>query len=89
MNEDAIIARLAALEILAGSAFTFMLASAGNDPDMSKAKAILNVIKSDADSALAHLPENIRTEAKAYLSNIIDIVLTNLTALRGGSSTPQ
>jgi hypothetical protein len=89
MNEDAIIARLAGLEVLAASCFTFLLASSGHDPDLSKAKAILDVVKSEAESGLAHLPEKIGTEAKAYLSDVIDKVLTNLTALRGGPSTRQ
>jgi hypothetical protein len=88
MNDDAIIARLAALEILAGSCLTFLLASAGNDPELSKAKAILDTINSEANSGLAHLPPNVQAEAKTYLTNVTGNVMKN-KALRGMSATKQ
>ena len=89
MNEDAIIARLAALETLAGSCLTFLLASAGNDPDLSKAKAILDVINAEADQGMKHLPAKIHDEAKTYLTNITNQVLQNVKALRGMPASRQ
>ncbi|RTE92750.1 hypothetical protein [Bradyrhizobium sp. LVM 105] len=88
-NEDAIIARLAGLEAMACGCFTFLLASAGNDPDASKAKAILDVLRADADRGMAHLPDHIQAEAKAYLTTLTKQVLENLRALRGGPTRPQ
>jgi len=89
MNErDAIIARLAALEVLTGSCFTFLLASAGNDPDLSKAKAILDVVRQTGEEGLSHLPDELRKEALAVLSHQINQVMTNLAALRGTVGTP-
>ncbi len=88
-NEDAIIARLAGLEAMACGCFTFLLASAGNDPDLSKAKAILDVLRAEADQGMSHLPDHIQTEAKAYLATLTMQVLQNLTALRGGPQTRQ
>lgn len=89
MNEDAIIARLAALETLTGSCLTFLLASAGNDPDLSKAKAILDVINAEADQGMGHLPATIQNEAKTYLTNITNQVLQNVKALRGMPASKQ
>ena len=89
MNENAILARLTALEVLSASCFTFLLASAGNDPDLSKAKAILNALNTDADEGLKHLPEGTQAEAKAYLASITSNILQNVQALRGGSQTRQ
>jgi hypothetical protein len=87
MNEDAIIARLTALEILSTGAFACLLASVGNDPDLSKSKAILDGLRVDAHQGLAHLPEQIQTEARAYLTDLVNRVLQNVTALRGGPSS--
>lgn len=89
MNENGIIARLTALEILSASCFTFLLASAGDDPDLSKAKAILNALKADVDQGLKHLPEDTQAEAKTYLANITCNILQNVRALRGGPQTRQ
>lgn len=80
---NGLVARIAALEVISGSALTFLFASAGNDPDLSKAKALLDVIRHDGEKGFAHLPESIRNEANAYLSNLLSQVMSNLPALRG------
>lgn len=89
MSQHSIIARLAALETLSASCFTFLLASSGNDPDLSKAKAILEVVKQEADKGLADLPPITRGEAKRYLAGLIENILQNVTKLRGGPITMQ
>ena len=89
MNEDAIVARLAGLETLAAGCLTFLLASAGNDPDLSKAKGILDTLKAEADQGLKHLPAHIQAESKAYLANITNQILTNVSALRGMPAAKQ
>jgi hypothetical protein len=89
MNQDGIIARLAALETLAGGCLTFLLASAGNDPGLTKTKAILDVLKAEADQGLSYLPLHIQAEAKTYLTDITNRILTNVTALRGMPAAKQ
>ena len=56
MNEYGIMARLAVLEILSVTCFTFILASAADDPDLSRAKAILNALNADVDQGVKYLP---------------------------------
>jgi hypothetical protein len=80
---------LAGLEILASGCLTFLLASAGNDPDLSKAKAILSTLKAEGSDGLRDLPEYIQAEARTYLTTLINQILQNLVALRGGPSVVQ
>ena len=83
MKETGIIARLAGLEILATGAFACLLASAGNDPDLSKSKAILDALQTDGNEGLSYLPAEVQGEARAYLTTLINQVLQNVVALRG------
>jgi len=89
MDENEILARFAALEALSTSCFIFLLASAGDDPHLSKAKAILDVLNADAAHGMKHLPSGIRAEAKSILSSITNSILQNVKALRGASPTKQ
>jgi len=85
-DRDQIIARLAALEVLAGAGIAVVLASAGNDPDLSKAKAILDALRTDGEAGIAHLPEPIRKEAESILGALVGRVLRMAASLRGGGS---
>lgn len=80
--ESSIMARLAAYEVLAAGALTFVLAAGGPDPDLSKAKAVLDVLLMQADQGLAHLPEEAQREARSILASVVDQVMKNLPALR-------
>ena len=66
----AIIARLAGLETLVAGCLAFLLDSAGNDPDLSKAKAILDALNVEADRGFEHLPAKIQAEAKFYVASV-------------------
>lgn len=86
MEDRDIIARLAALEVLAGAGIAVVLASAGNDPDLSKAKAILDAIQIEGNAGLAHLPETIRKEAESILGGLLGRVMRTAASFRGGGS---
>ena len=79
--ESNIMARLAVYETLAAGALTIVLASGGPGPDLSKAKAVLEVLKMHADEGLAHLPDPVQREARLILSSVLDRVMQNLSAL--------
>ena len=81
-NEDEVIARLASLEALITGTMGLLFAMAGNDPDMSKQKALLAVLQSDFESGLAHLPQSIQDSAKAHMSGLLDRVLLSTNRLR-------
>jgi hypothetical protein len=81
------VARIAAPEILSTGALVFLLASAGNDPDLSKGRAILESLQVDGFKGLDYLPKAIQDEARAYLTDLLNNALQNVAALRGASTS--
>ena len=75
--------RIAALENVTTATLALYLANSLNDPDLSKAKALLDALTSDGQDGLAKFPELVRQEGIAYLSALLNRVLQMIPALRG------
>ena len=78
--------RMMVLEMLAMTSLGIVMASAGNDPDMSKARAILDFIRSTVGQRADE--EGFSPEAKAsarhYADDLLSQALENLKLLRNG-----
>ena len=79
---DAVVARLASLEALIVGTMRLLFAMAGNDPDQSKQKAHLAVLKQEFEEGMTHLPQPIQDEAKAHMSDLLDRVILTTNQLR-------
>lgn len=85
MNDE-IEGRMLVIEIMAMTSLGIVMASAGNDPDMSKARAVLDFIRSNIDGAARErlTTDASRDAAARYADDILSQALENLALLRGG-----
>jgi hypothetical protein len=82
MTEDEVSARLIVLEVFAMTGIALYLANSRNDPDHSKAKALLDHMKQTVqDSRFQSSGEKVT--ATRYAAELADQVLQNLRALHG------
>ena len=79
---DEVVARLASLEALIIGTMGLMFATAGNDPDMSKQKALLALLQQEIESGMDHLPAQIQDSAKKHMSTLLDRVNLSTNQLR-------
>jgi hypothetical protein len=87
-DDDELAGRLCAVEVIAMMAMGMYLANAKNDPDYSKAGAIIEVLRRAVVDQLPDLPEGARPYALAYSGELLDTLSRNLRTLRGeGGST--
>jgi len=80
--EARLLAQVAATQSLAVAATGLLFAMSNNDPDLSKAKAVLQILEADQASGLAHLPEPVQDEAKAVLSDLCNRVILRASDYR-------
>jgi hypothetical protein len=83
MSNDEIEGRLAALEVFTMTAFGLYLANARNDPDYSKAGALLDHTRAAVTSLATALPAGAQKAANDYADHLISVVKENLRSLRG------
>jgi hypothetical protein len=79
--------KLLVTEIIAVSALGIVFASSGNDPDMSKARAVLDFIRANIGRAAdeRQFSDDAKFAAHHYADEVLSQVLENLHFLRGGS----
>lgn len=78
--------RLMVVEMLAMTSLGIVMASAGNDPDLSKARAILDFIRStvgERADAEGYSPAA-KEAARHYADDLLSQALENLKLLRNG-----
>ena len=80
-NDD-LTARIVSLEALMVGTMGLLFAMTGNDPDLSKQKAILAILQQEFESGLGYLPDNLQDAAKAHMSDLLDRVILRTTQLR-------
>jgi len=89
MDEERLIARFGALENVCVITLALCLANSRNDPDFSKAEALLAALERDGHAGMAHLSPEVQQEGRVYLSNLLRMVLRTIPALRGDDSGRQ
>jgi hypothetical protein len=87
MTDDEISGRLVALEILAMMSLGLYLANTRNDPDYSKARALLDHMKAAIRNQAQVLPPAAQMAAQQYGNQLLGTVLENLRVLRGEGGT--
>lgn len=78
--------RMLVLEVMAMSSLGLYLANAVNDPDMGKARAMLDYIRQMVSSRCAEVgvDPDAAYEAGHYADDLLSQALENLRLLRGG-----
>ncbi|WP_426418195.1 hypothetical protein [Bradyrhizobium genosp. A] len=82
MTDDGVVARLASLEALIVGTMGLLFAMAGNDPGMSKQKALLSVLQQEFEAGMSQLPQSIQDEAKSHMTDLLDRVILRTNQLR-------
>ena len=89
MTNDEIAGRLKVLEVLNMTALGLYLANSKNDPDYSKAAALLDYIRASISAASVDLnPVGIQ-EAQRYANKLTEILASNLRNMRGEGGQVQ
>jgi hypothetical protein len=83
MTDDEIAGRLVVLEVFATTAFGLYLSNARNDPDFSKATALLDHTRAAVSSLAATLPPQAQSAAHEYADHLLSVLAENLRNLRG------
>ena len=83
MSPDEIAAKLAVLEVFTMTAFGLYLANARNDPDYTKAAALLDHTRAAVSSLVVTLSPNAQAVAKEYADHLLSVLAENLRSLRG------
>ena len=89
MTNDEIAARLKVLEVLNMTALGLYLANTKNDPDYSKANALLDYIRASISAASGDLSPAGIQEAQRYGSKLTEILASNLRNMRGEGGQVQ
>jgi hypothetical protein len=89
MTNDEIAGRLVVLEAFSMTALGLYLANARNDPDFSKAAALLDHLKGTASSLAAGLPPTAKSAAETYADHLISVLTENLRSMRGEGTPPH
>lgn len=83
MTNDEIAARLLVLEAISSTALALYLANSRNDPDYSKAHALLGAIRQSIAQLATTSPPAAQMIAQQYGDHVLGMVEENLRALRG------
>ena len=83
MNDDEVSARLIVLEVFAMSALGLYLANSRNDPDYSKAAALLDDLRKSSFVNAAPAGPVVQMAAKQYADHLASILAENIRHLRG------
>ena len=83
MNDVEVSGRLVTLEVLAMTTLGLYLANSKNDPDFSKAKAMLDHLKASVHTQAQSLPPAAQRAAQKYADHLLGLVSENLRQLRG------
>lgn len=86
MNNDEISARLIVLETFAMSALGLYLANSRNDPDYSKAAALIDYLKQSAISNSAATDPSVQNATQQYAEHLTSILMNSIRNLRGEDS---
>ena len=83
MTDNEIAGRLLALEIISTTALGLYLANSRNDPDYSKANALLDFLRDSAAHSSAPVSADVKSEAAKYTAQLVSILASNLKSMRG------
>lgn len=83
MSNDEIAGRLHTLEHFAMAALGLYLANSRNDPDYSKATALLDYLRSSAVASSAKLSPGAQQAVKDYADHLVSELRANVRTLRG------
>lgn len=89
MTNDQIAGRLLALEIVSTTALGLYLANSRNDPDYSKAFALLDFLRQSVAHSAAPVPPDVKIEAARYTEHLVSILASNLQKMRGEVGQPN
>jgi len=89
MESNEVAARLIVLETFAMTALGMFLANAGNDPDFSKATALIEHLKQASVANAAAASPQVQALAKGYSDHLSSILAENLRGLRGSPGRPH
>jgi hypothetical protein len=82
MNADQISGRLVALEVLSTLAIGLYLVNSRNDPDYSKAEALLSQMQQKINSQAQTLPPEARAAAREYGEHLRSLLSKALRSMR-------
>jgi hypothetical protein len=83
MTAEEITGRLVVLEVLSMTTLGLYLANSRNDPDYSKARALLDHIKQTIAGQVQMLPPSAQAAAAKYADHLVETLLANLRQLHG------
>jgi hypothetical protein len=83
MTSDEVSGRLVVLEVLSMMALGLYLANSRNDPDYSKARALLDHIRQTIAGQAQTLPLGTQTAAAKYADHLLETLFANLRQLHG------
>ena len=83
MSNDELAGQIAAVEVIAMMALGMYFANSRNDPDYSKAGALIEHMRHSIAQKAASLPLAARAHAVGHGNALLDTVSQNLPALRG------
>lgn len=83
MTNIEIAGRLLALEIISTTALALYLANSRNDPDYSKANALLDFLRESVAHSAAPVSADIKSEATKYTEQLVALLASNLKTMRG------
>jgi hypothetical protein len=89
MTNDEMMGRIVVLEAFAMAALGLYLANSRNDPDFSKAAALLKHLKGAASSLAVGLPPTAKLAAEGYADHLVSVLTENLRAMRGEGAPPH
>jgi hypothetical protein len=88
MTNDRMLGRLKVLEVFSLTALGLYLANASNDPDYSKATAVLDYIRRSV-SAVPGLSSEAAEEANKYADELTGLIAANLRTMRAETGRVQ
>lgn len=88
-NDDEITGRLVVLGAFVMTALGLYLANPRNDPDFSKAAALLDHMRASVSALSSALPPTAKCAPEGYADDLISVLTENLRAMRGEGAPPH
>ena len=85
MTKEEMLGRMLVLEVIATTSLGLYLANSRNDPDMSKARDLLDFMRQMITSKSSDLSKSGANAANRYADELLSQALENLPRMRGGS----
>lgn len=89
MDNDELAGRMIALEAFTMTALALYLTNARNDPDYSKAGALLEQLRDTATGLASDQPPTVRNACQEHADGLIATLRQNLRVMRGEGGTVQ